>query len=50
MAKLQYLELQSECRAAGWSFRTTSDTEVLIARWALGKGALTRLIGMFASY
>ena len=44
-----YLELQSECRAAGWSFRTTSDTEVLIACWALwGKAALTRLIGMFA--
>ena len=44
-----YLELQRECRNAGWVFRTQSDTEVLLASWALwGEAALSRFIGMFA--
>lgn len=44
-----YLELRQECVAAGWSFRTESDSEVLLACWALwGEGVLGRLTGMFA--
>lgn len=44
-----YLELRTECLAAGWSFRTESDSEVLLACWALwGKACLSRLVGMFA--
>ena len=44
-----YLELREELRAAGHSFRTRSDTEVLLAAWAQwGEAALDRLVGMFA--
>lgn len=44
-----YLELRRECVAAGWSFRTESDSEVLLACWALwGEAAVQRFIGMFA--
>ena len=44
-----YLELAQELRATGYSFRTRSDTEVLLAaydRW--GTDCLSRLNGMFA--
>jgi asparagine synthase (glutamine-hydrolysing) len=44
-----YLELRSELLACGHSFRTTSDSEVLIEsykRW--GRAAVTRFNGMFA--
>lgn len=44
-----YLELRRECVAAGWSFRTESDSEVLLACWALwGEDAVRRFVGMFA--
>ena len=44
-----YLELREELRAAGHSFRTRSDTEVLLAALAQwGEAALDRLVGMFA--
>lgn len=44
-----YLELRRECLAAGWSFSTESDSEVLMACWALwGTQCLPRLVGMFA--
>lgn len=44
-----YLELRRECLASGWSFRTESDTEVLLACWVLwGEDAAKRFIGMFA--
>ncbi len=44
-----YLELRDELRALGHSFRTESDTEVLLAAWEQwGLGALDRLDGMFA--
>lgn len=45
-----YAELKAQLRALGHSFRSTSDTEVLlhaIAQWGLA-GALPRLNGMFA--
>jgi asparagine synthase (glutamine-hydrolysing) len=44
-----YVELRRECVAAGWSFRTESDSEVLLACWALwGEDAVRRFVGMFA--
>lgn len=44
-----YLELREELRAAGHTFCTRSDTEVLLAAWAQwGEAALDRLVGMFA--
>lgn len=44
-----YVELRRECVAAGWSFRTESDSEVLLACWALwGEAAVARFTGMFA--
>jgi len=43
-----YRELQAEFAATGWLFRTTSDTEVLLAAYArLGAKCLSRLRGMF---
>jgi asparagine synthase (glutamine-hydrolysing) len=44
-----YLELRDELRQLGYSFRTETDSEVLLAgfiRW--GEAVLDRLIGMFA--
>lgn len=44
-----YVELREELRAQGHEFRSTSDTEVLLAalnHWGLG--ALPRLVGMYA--
>ena len=44
-----YVELRAELAALGHGFRTTSDTEVLIAAFAQwGGAALDRLVGMFA--
>jgi len=44
-----YLELRRELEALGHVFRTTSDTEVLIAAYAQwGTACLPRFIGMFA--
>jgi asparagine synthase (glutamine-hydrolysing) len=44
-----YRELRSELRAHGHTFRTDTDTEVLIAAWSQwGIAALKRLTGMFA--
>jgi asparagine synthase (glutamine-hydrolysing) len=44
-----YIELRDELAAAGHVFRTTSDTEVLLAAYAQwGEAALDRLVGMFA--
>jgi asparagine synthase (glutamine-hydrolysing) len=44
-----FRSLQLELEAAGWTFRTRCDTEVLLAALAhWGEGALTRLRGMFA--
>lgn len=44
-----YRELRCELKAAGCSFHTDSDTEVLLAAWACwGVGGLRRLNGMFA--
>ncbi|HWA24087.1 MAG TPA: asparagine synthase (glutamine-hydrolyzing) [Lacunisphaera sp.] len=44
-----YLELKAELAAAGWSFRTNCDTEVLLAAYATqGPACLPRLRGMFA--
>ena len=44
-----YRELREELRAKGRSFRTESDTEVLLAAWAeWGAECLPRLNGMFA--
>jgi len=44
-----YVELRRELQALGRTFRTRSDTEVLLAAWAeWGPAALRRLVGMFA--
>jgi len=44
-----YRELRSELKALGRSFRSDSDTEVLLAAWQQwGKACLQRLVGMFA--
>lgn len=45
-----FADLRDEATAAGWTFRTRSDTEVLLALFAtLGlEACLTRLRGMFA--
>jgi len=44
-----YLELRNELTAAGHRFRTSSDTEVLLAAYVQwGEAALDRLVGMFA--
>jgi asparagine synthase (glutamine-hydrolysing) len=44
-----YLELREELQRLGHSFRTRTDTEVLLAAYAeWGKAALTRFVGMFA--
>jgi asparagine synthase (glutamine-hydrolysing) len=44
-----YLELREELTALGHTFRTRSDTEVLLAAYAQwGDAALNRLCGMFA--
>ncbi len=44
-----YRELRSEIEAEGVTFRTSSDTEVLLAAWRLwGPDCLSRLEGMFA--
>src|SRR5262245_40312187 len=44
-----YKELRQELELAGHSFKSQSDTEVLLAAYAeWGKAALTRFIGMFA--
>lgn len=44
-----FLELRAELEAAGCSFRSRTDTEVILALYALeGKDCLSRLNGMFA--
>jgi asparagine synthase (glutamine-hydrolysing) len=44
-----YLELRNELKRAGITFRSASDTEVLLAAWALwGQAALQRFTGMYA--
>jgi len=44
-----YRELREDLRAEGYSFRSESDTEVLLTAWAKwGKSCLVRLEGMFA--
>ena len=44
-----YVELREELGRLGHAFRTTSDSEVLIAAFAeWGPGALSRFVGMFA--
>ncbi|MGH7607946.1 MAG: asparagine synthase (glutamine-hydrolyzing), partial [Gemmatimonadales bacterium] len=44
-----YIELRDELRAAGYRFRSTSDTEVLLAAYRhWGAGCLSRLNGMWA--
>lgn len=44
-----YVELRNELRALGYTFRTTSDTEVVIQAYrAWGPGALERFNGQFA--
>lgn len=43
-----YLELRTEI-GDRWSWRTSSDTEVLLAAWAIwGPACLNKLVGMFA--
>ena len=42
-------ELRDELRGLGWSFQSSSDTEVLLAAWQQwGEAALDRFAGMFA--
>lgn len=44
-----YLELRAELESLGWSFRSHSDTEVLLYGYAQWRaGVLNRLVGMFA--
>lgn len=44
-----YRELRRELADSGFTFRSDSDTEVLLAAWAhWGQGSLKRLVGMFA--
>lgn len=44
-----YIELREELESAGYRFRSTGDTEVLLAAFAQwGEGAFARLTGMFA--
>lgn len=44
-----YLELREELEGLGVTFRSSSDTEVLLEAYAIwGPAALTRLVGMFA--
>ncbi|MGH7462859.1 MAG: asparagine synthetase B family protein, partial [Longimicrobiales bacterium] len=44
-----YRELRAELQALGHSFRTATDTEVLLAAYAQwGQRCLERLVGMFA--
>ncbi|HEX5128764.1 MAG TPA: asparagine synthase (glutamine-hydrolyzing) [Usitatibacter sp.] len=44
-----FRELRAELEGAGFSFRTTSDTEVLLRAWQhWGEGVVERLRGMFA--
>lgn len=44
-----YLELKKELEAKGWTFRTTSDTEVLLKSWRQwGVKMFDKLNGMFA--
>jgi asparagine synthase (glutamine-hydrolysing) len=44
-----YLELREELEREGACFRSTSDTEVLLAAWARwGEAALDRVVGMYA--
>lgn len=44
-----YVELRHELLALGWTFRTHSDTEVLLKAWSQwGEAVLPRLVGMFA--
>src|SRR4051794_1623932 len=44
-----YLELRDELQAGGYRFRTTSDTEVILALYAAyGPACVDRLNGMFA--
>jgi asparagine synthase (glutamine-hydrolysing) len=44
-----YVELRKELEASGEHFRSTSDTEVLLAAWGRwGAAALDRLVGMYA--
>lgn len=44
-----YRELRAELQRAGWSFRSHSDTEVLLTSYlAWDEGCLSRLNGMFA--
>lgn len=44
-----YLEIREELRSLGWTFRSASDTEVLLKAWAQwGRQALDRFNGMFA--
>lgn len=44
-----YRELRQELESSGYSFKTESDTEVLLAAWtSWGLAGLKRLVGMFA--
>ena len=44
-----FLELRQELQQLGHTFRTNSDTEVVLASWAQwGTGALDKFVGMFA--